>query len=89
MDVSDFAFDQPADQDFLRAPDRAGHGKDLVPFGMPPIAASDWLARNRVCQVRDRTLGRLQHDPMGSNEIEGFFRRQDYPIVIPGKLGAG
>ena len=50
--------------------------KDRAPLRMPPPTAADPFPGDRFSQRRDRTVRRLQDDPMLTNEVDSLMRTQ-------------
>jgi len=74
VNEGDLALDGATDQDSLGVPNRAGDLEDPMAAGMGPPAAADPLARDGLCERRDRPLRRLENDAVLANEGNSFAR---------------
>src|SRR4029453_14687909 len=74
VNEGDLALDGATDQDSLGVANRSGDLEDAMAAGMGPPAAADALARDGLCERRDRPLRRVENDAALANEGKRFAR---------------
>jgi hypothetical protein len=70
VDKRNLALDEATHEDFVAVANGSRHREDLATLRMRPPATPNWLSSNDLSKRRDRSIGRLEYDPVFTNESE-------------------